>query len=122
MKFLAQGGGEGSSGTNRTCVTTSKKAIKEAERTTALINMQGTLNYLSDSIISSFTVTDKSHVSNERLYALQSLQVEEDLSNKEKSTLVYAFKRSPIVCVTYLELTQLSLIMITCGRGPSFKS
>ncbi|KAG2029181.1 hypothetical protein BDR03DRAFT_987928 [Suillus americanus] len=104
-KLLVQGKKHSAIGNNKTHVT-SNKGIKEAANTAALMNLQDTINHLSDSITTSFTVTDESHVANERLRALQSMQDEEDLLLDDKLALVHAFMRSPITCSSYLNITQ----------------
>ncbi|KAG2033026.1 hypothetical protein BDR03DRAFT_985280 [Suillus americanus] len=105
LKLLVQGKKHSTIGTNKTCVT-SNKGIKEAANTAALMNLQGTINHLLDSITMSFTVTDKSRVADARSHALQSMQDEEYLSLDDKLALVHAFMRSPITCSSYLNITQ----------------
>ncbi|KAG0701556.1 hypothetical protein DFH29DRAFT_1000095 [Suillus ampliporus] len=95
-KLLVQGGSNGGGGSNKTRATSSKKAIKEAASTAALMNLQGTINHLSDSITTSFTVTDESRISDERSRALQNMQQKEGLSTEDKLSLMHAFMRSPI--------------------------
>ncbi|KAG0692610.1 hypothetical protein DFH29DRAFT_1045473 [Suillus ampliporus] len=95
-KLSAQGGSNGGGGSNKTRATSSKKAIKEAASTAALMNLQGTINRLSDSITTSFTVTDESRISDERSCALQNMQQEEGLLTEDKLSLMHAFMRSPI--------------------------
>ncbi|KAG0691772.1 hypothetical protein DFH29DRAFT_883750 [Suillus ampliporus] len=109
VKLSAQGGSNSGGGSNKIHVTSSKKAIKEAASTTVLMNLQGTINHLSDSITTSFTVTDESCISDERSHALQNMQQEEGLLTEDKLALMHAFMRSPIICATYLEIMQSKL-------------
>ncbi|KAG0695325.1 hypothetical protein DFH29DRAFT_1005582 [Suillus ampliporus] len=109
VKLSAQGGSNSGGGSNKIHVTSSKKAIKEAASTTVLMNLQGTINCLSDSITTSFTVTDESCISDERSHALQNMQQEEGLLTEDKLALMHAFMRSPIICATYLEIMQSKL-------------
>jgi hypothetical protein len=99
LKLSAQGGSMASRAS-----TGSKKAVKEAASTAALMNLQGTINRLTDSLTTTFSVTDESRISDDRARALQVMQEEEGLSNEDKLVLMHAFMRSPPVCGTYLQI------------------
>jgi len=80
---------------------TSKKAAKEAAGTAAWMNLQGSINHLTNGL-TSFATTDESHAADETLRALEVMQNEEDLSVKDKIVLMNAFMLNQKICSTYL--------------------
>jgi hypothetical protein len=107
VKLSAKGRsvGGGVAATTKTRVSASNKTIKDAANTAALMNLQGTVNRLSDVISTSFTVTDESRISDERKHAMHHMQQEEGFSVDDRLALMHAFMRSPAVCGTYLDIT-----------------
>ncbi|KAG2136152.1 hypothetical protein BD769DRAFT_1664504 [Suillus cothurnatus] len=79
--------------------------VVDTTNTAALMNLQGTVNHLSDVITTSFTITDESHISDERKRAMHHMQQEEGFSADDRLALTHAFMRSPVVCGTYLDIT-----------------
>ncbi|KAG0695730.1 hypothetical protein DFH29DRAFT_879837 [Suillus ampliporus] len=87
------------------CVTsqcTGSKATKDAVSTAAFMNLQGSINRLTDSLETSMSKTDESQVADERSQALDIMQDDECILASDKVTLMNMFARSPAVCSTYL--------------------
>ncbi|OAX43080.1 hypothetical protein K503DRAFT_766177, partial [Rhizopogon vinicolor AM-OR11-026] len=74
------------------------------DNTAAWMNLQSSIDRLTDSLITSFPTTDESRMADERARARQSMEEEEGLSNDEKLTLMHVFMRDQAVCHTYLEV------------------
>jgi hypothetical protein len=107
VKLSAKGRSLGGSvaATTKTQASASNKTIKDATNTAALMNLQGTVNHLSDVITTSFTITDESRISDERKCAMHHMQQEEGFAADDRLALMHAFMRSPAVCGTYLNIT-----------------
>jgi len=75
--------------------STSKKAEKEAATTAAArMNLQGSINRLSDALTMAMTATDGSRVAEESSQALEGIQNDENLSADDKIVLLNAFLRN----------------------------
>ncbi|KAG1719098.1 hypothetical protein EDB19DRAFT_1919347 [Suillus lakei] len=87
------------------CVTSQcsgSKATKDATSTAALMNLQGSINCLMDSLGNTLASTDESWVVDERSQALAMMQDDERILPADKATLMNVFTRSPPICATYL--------------------
>ncbi|KAG1890999.1 hypothetical protein F4604DRAFT_1913811 [Suillus subluteus] len=82
----------------------SSKAAKDATSTVVFMNLQGSLNRLTDSLHMSASNTDENDtwVSEERVQAMNFMQEEDDISDDEQITLMNVFSRSPSICSVYL--------------------
>ncbi|KAJ8584765.1 hypothetical protein M405DRAFT_865958 [Rhizopogon salebrosus TDB-379] len=85
--------------------SSSKKASQEAANTAGWMNIQSSINRLTDSVTTSFTVTDESCATDDRSHALQNMQQEEGLSTDERVSLIHVFMTNPTACNTYLNIT-----------------
>ncbi|KAG1723797.1 hypothetical protein EDB19DRAFT_1915908 [Suillus lakei] len=96
----------GSSISRVTSQCTGTKATKDTANNTvntaAFMNLQGSINHLTDSLEMSLTKTDDGRVADERTQALDMMQDEERISPSDKITLMNVFARSPAVSSTYL--------------------
>jgi hypothetical protein len=81
---------------------TGSKATKDVTSTTAFINLQGSINYLMDSLESSVSKTSESWRVDEQLQAVNIMQDDECVLASDKVTLLNVFMRSPVVCSIYL--------------------
>ncbi|KAG1842825.1 hypothetical protein C8R48DRAFT_765561, partial [Suillus tomentosus] len=80
------------------------KAAKDAASTAVFMNLQGSINSLTDSLRTSASNTDQNEtrVLDERLQAVLAVQEEEPITEDESVTLMNVFARSPAVCAIYL--------------------
>ncbi|KAG1786692.1 uncharacterized protein HD556DRAFT_1530908 [Suillus plorans] len=80
------------------------RAAKDAASTAVFMNLQGSINSLTDSLRTSASNTDqnKTRVLDERLQAVLAMQEEELITEDESVTLMNVFARSPAVCAIYL--------------------
>jgi hypothetical protein len=69
------------------------------------MNIQSSRNCLTDSVTTTFTITDESHATDDRLHALQNMQQKESLLTDEQVLLIYVFMTNPAACNTYLNIT-----------------
>jgi len=83
--------------------STSKKAEKEVATTAAWMNLQGSINRLSDGLTMAMTTTDESRVAEESSQALEEMQNEENLSADDKIVLLNAFLQNARICTVYLK-------------------
>ncbi|OJA07701.1 hypothetical protein AZE42_01862 [Rhizopogon vesiculosus] len=72
--------------------------------TAAWMNLQASIDRLTDTLITSLTTTDESRTADERARAQQSMEEEEGLSDDEKLTVMHVFMRNQAVCHTYLQV------------------
>jgi hypothetical protein len=98
-------------GSSRSHVSSGKRAVKEAASTAALMNLQGTVNRLVDSLSKAFLSTDEARVADDRSTAMLALQNEDSFMDEDKIVLVHAFMRAPVICSTYNQLTQENLCL-----------
>ncbi|KAG1759997.1 hypothetical protein EDD22DRAFT_955374 [Suillus occidentalis] len=73
-----------------------------AANTAAFMNLQGSINHLTDSLETLLTKTNDGRVADERMQALDMMQDDECISPSDKITLMNVFTRSPAVSSTYL--------------------
>ncbi|KAG1803051.1 hypothetical protein EV424DRAFT_1351628 [Suillus variegatus] len=78
---------------------------KDAASVAAWMNLQGSINRLSDGLTTSMTVTEDSRVADETTHALDSMQAEEELTHDEKIILLNAFLLNARICTVYLNTT-----------------
>ncbi|KAG2093527.1 uncharacterized protein F5147DRAFT_657422 [Suillus discolor] len=80
------------------------RAAKDAASTAIFMNLQGSINSLTDSLRKSASNTDQNEtgVLDERLEAVLAMQEKELISEDESVTLINMFTRSPAVCSIYL--------------------
>ncbi|KAG1788646.1 uncharacterized protein HD556DRAFT_1529848 [Suillus plorans] len=80
------------------------RAAKDAASTAVFMNLQGSINSLTDSLRTSASNTDQNEtrVLDERLQAVLAMQEEELITEDESVTLMNVFARSPAVCAIYL--------------------
>ncbi|KAG1836428.1 hypothetical protein C8R48DRAFT_838809, partial [Suillus tomentosus] len=80
------------------------RAAKDAASTAIFMNLQGSINSLTDSLRTSASNTDQNEtrVLDERLQAVLAVQEEELITEDESVTLMNMFARSPAVCAIYL--------------------
>ncbi|KAG2111491.1 uncharacterized protein F5147DRAFT_651173 [Suillus discolor] len=96
-------------GSGRSHASSSKRAAKEAASTAAVMNLQGTISCLADTLNLVFGSTDESQLADDRSHVLQAIQEEETLTGEDKLILVHAFMRSPVICSTYIQIMELDL-------------
>lgn len=91
-------------GTSRRSSGNGGRKGKDAASAAAWMNLQGSINRLTDGLTTS-TVTEDSRVADETRRALDSMQAEEDLSHDEKIVLLNAFLLNARICTVYLSTT-----------------
>lgn len=96
-------------GSSRSRVSSGKRAVKEAASTAAIMNLQGTVNRLADSLAKAFSSTDEARVADERTTAVLALQNDDSFTDEDKIVLMHAFMRAPAICSMYNQLTQENL-------------
>ncbi|KAG1806381.1 uncharacterized protein HD556DRAFT_1436348 [Suillus plorans] len=96
-------------GSGKSRASSSKRAVKEAASTAAVMNLQGTISRLADTLNLAFGSTDESQLADDRSRALQAIQEEETLTGEDKLVLVHAFMRSPVICSTYIQIMEVDL-------------
>ncbi|KAG1799994.1 uncharacterized protein BJ212DRAFT_1488174 [Suillus subaureus] len=101
----------------------SSKAAKDAASTAAFINLQGSINCLTDSLHLSVANSEETRVVDERSQALAFMQDEEGILPVDQITLMNVFSRSPVVCSTYLSakvencVPYLQSVLVQAARG-----
>ncbi|KAG2082782.1 uncharacterized protein F5147DRAFT_783177 [Suillus discolor] len=101
------------------------RAAKDTASTAVFMNLQGSINSLTDSLRKSASNTDqnKTRVLDERLEAVLAMQEEELISEDESVTLMNMFARSPAVCSIYLaakperQIPYLQSVLDQAARG-----
>ncbi|KAG2140622.1 hypothetical protein DEU56DRAFT_941592 [Suillus clintonianus] len=102
-KLSTRGGSSMSRVTSqRTGTKATKDTANNAANTAAFMNLQGSINRLTDSLETSMTKTDDGRVADECTQALDMMQDDERISPSDKVTLMNVFARSPAVSSTYL--------------------
>jgi hypothetical protein len=103
LKLSTRGGSSISRVTSqRTGTKATMDTTNNAANTAAFMNLQGSINRLTDSLETSLTKTDDGRVADERTQALDMMQDDERISPSDKVTLMDVFARSPAVSSTYL--------------------
>ncbi|KAG1863202.1 hypothetical protein DFJ58DRAFT_725099 [Suillus subalutaceus] len=92
-----------STASGKTRPSTSKKNIQDTANTAVLMNLQGTINRLSDSLNTNFG-TDEAHVAEHRSRALKLMQSATGISKDNKVILMHVFVTNAAACDTFLDV------------------
>jgi hypothetical protein len=87
----------------KTCPSASKKTtVQDTASTAVMMNLQGTINRLSDSLNTSFSsASEETCVADSRSHALKGLQSELELSKEDKVVAINIFMNNPAACDTF---------------------
>ncbi|KAG1753363.1 hypothetical protein EDB19DRAFT_1903020 [Suillus lakei] len=88
-----------------------KTTVQDTANTAVLMNLQGTINRLSDSLNTSFSASEETHVADSRSRALKSMQSEPELSKEDKVVAINIFMNSPAACDTFNDIEDPELCM-----------
>ncbi|KAG1888101.1 hypothetical protein F4604DRAFT_1916016 [Suillus subluteus] len=92
-----------STASGKTCPSTSKKNVQDTADTAVLMNLQGTINRLSDSLNTNFS-TDEACVAEHRSCALKLMQSATGISKDDKVILMHVFMTNTAGCDTFLDV------------------
>ncbi|KAG2351455.1 hypothetical protein BDR07DRAFT_1501396 [Suillus spraguei] len=85
-------------------------AVPEAANTAVLMNLQGSINYLLDSLNKGpFSLTDDARVAEHRSRAVKVIQSSADLLVDDKVLLMHVLMANPAACDTILDIDDLEL-------------
>ncbi|KAG0704329.1 hypothetical protein DFH29DRAFT_873759 [Suillus ampliporus] len=95
----------------KTCPSASKKNVQDTANTAVLMNLQGTINRLSDSLSTTFAGSDEARVAENRTRALKLMQSDLEFSKEDKVIVINIFMMSPAACGTFLDIEDPELRM-----------
>ncbi|KAG0698590.1 hypothetical protein DFH29DRAFT_1002677 [Suillus ampliporus] len=111
-----------STASGKTRPSTSKKNVQDTANTAVLMNLQGTINRLSDSLNTNFSTTDEGRVAEHRSRALKLIQSTTEISTDDKVLLMHVLMTNPAACDIILDVDDPELrvaflrSMIVCAR------
>jgi hypothetical protein len=99
-----------------------KSTVQDTASTAVLMNLQRTINHLSDSLNTSFSTSEETHVADSRSRVLKIMQSEPELSKEDKVVVINIFMNSPAVKTllnrwsggAWLQLMRCALYLSTC--------
>ncbi|KAG1865995.1 hypothetical protein F4604DRAFT_1928301 [Suillus subluteus] len=92
-----------STASGKTRPSTSKKTVQDTANTAVLMNLQGTINCLSDSLNTNFG-TDEARIAEHRLRALKLMQSATGILKDDKVILMHVFMTNVAACDTFLDV------------------
>ncbi|KAG1822060.1 uncharacterized protein BJ212DRAFT_1477889 [Suillus subaureus] len=87
----------------KTCLSTSQKTIQDTTNTAMLMNLQGTINHLSDSLNTNFG-TDNAHVAEHRSCMPKLMQLAAGILKDDKVVFMHVFMMNAAACGTFLDV------------------